>query len=97
MGDSCHFATAEQTARHLAAAGFTDIDARCVPDPARLGSSAQLEAFLTTVVLSAVLDQLPAGQHQQFVRDVQARLPEPAVDFVRLQVCARAQSGPSAS
>lgn len=89
IGHSCNFATAEQTAQRLAAAGFTDIDVVCVPDPVRLEASAQFEAFLTSVVLSAVLDSIPAGQRRQVVRDVTARLPEPQVDFVQLRASAR--------
>jgi trans-aconitate 2-methyltransferase len=89
IGESCNFATADQTAGRLAAAGFTDIDVVCVPDPARMESGAQFEAFLTSVVLSAVLDSIPAGRRRQVVRDVAARLPEPRVDFMRLQASAR--------
>jgi trans-aconitate 2-methyltransferase len=89
IGEACSFFTAEQTAARLAAAGFTDIDVVCAPDPARMESDAQFEAFLTSVVLSAVLDSIPIGDHQQVVRDVAARLPEPQVDFIRLQASAR--------
>lgn len=89
IGESCNFATAEQTVERLAAAGFTDIDVVCVPDPARMESGVHFEAFLTSVVLSAVLDSIPTGQRRQVVRNVIARLPEPQVDFVRLQASAR--------
>jgi trans-aconitate 2-methyltransferase len=89
IGEACNFATAERTARRLAAAGFTDIDVVCVPDPARMQSAVQFEAFMTSVVLSAVLDSIPTGRRRQVVKDVGARLPEPQVDYVRLQACAR--------
>lgn len=89
VGEACNFATAERTAERLAAAGFIDIDVVCVPDPARMESAPQFEAFLTSVVLSAVLDSIPVGQRRQAVRDVAARLPEPQVDFMRLQASAR--------
>jgi trans-aconitate 2-methyltransferase len=89
IGEACNFATAEQTAERLAAAGFTDIDVVCVPDPARMESAVQFETFLTSVVLSAVLDSIPAAQRQQVVRQVAGRLPEPQVDFLRLQASAR--------
>ncbi|MGH3783684.1 MAG: class I SAM-dependent methyltransferase [Pseudonocardiaceae bacterium] len=89
VGEACNFATADQTAERLAAAGFIDIDVVCVPDPVRMESGARFEAFLTTVVLSAVLDSIPAGQRQQAVRDVAARLPERQVDYLRLQASAR--------
>lgn len=89
IGEACNFATAEQTAERLAAAGFTDIDVVCVPDAARMQSDVQFEAFLTSVVLSAVLDSIPPAQRRQAVSDVAARLPEPQVDYVRLQASAR--------
>ncbi len=89
IGESCNFFTAKQTTERLAAAGFTDIDVVCVPDSARMESGAQFEAFLTSVVLSAVLDSIPTGQRQQVAKDVAARLPEPQVDFMRLQASAR--------
>jgi trans-aconitate 2-methyltransferase len=89
VNDFCHFATAEQTVQRLAAADFIDIDVVCVPDPVRLASRAELAAFLTSVVLKAVLDPLPVRQHQQAVRDVIALLPEHEVDFVRLRASAR--------
>ncbi len=89
IGEACNFATADQTAERLAAAGFTDIDVVCVPDPARMESAPQFEAFLTSVVLSAVLATIAADQRPQAVRDVAVRLPEPRVDFMRLQASAR--------
>jgi trans-aconitate 2-methyltransferase len=89
IGEACNFATAERTARRLATAGFTDIDVVYVPDPARMQSAVQFEAFMTSVVLSAVLDSIPTGRRRQVVKDVGARLPEPQVDYVRLQACAR--------
>jgi trans-aconitate 2-methyltransferase len=89
IGEACNFATAEQTAERLAAAGFTDIDVVCVPDAARMQSDVQFEAFLTSVVLSAVLASIPPAQRRQAVSDVAARLPEPQVDYVRLQASAR--------
>lgn len=89
VGALCHFATAEQTVARLATAGFTDIDVACTPDPARMDAGRQFETFLTSVVLSGVLAALPVDEHQQVVRAVAARLPEPQVNFVRLQAAAR--------
>lgn len=88
VNDTLQFADAEQTAARLAAAGFVDIQVERVPDPARLQPGAQFEAFLSTVVLGAVLDPLPPDQRSTVVRDVAARLPRPEVDYVRLQAAA---------
>jgi trans-aconitate 2-methyltransferase len=89
LNAACTFATAGETARQLTAAGFADVDVAPVPDPAWLQPGAQLEAFLTTVVLGSVLESLPPAERAGAVRQVAARLPEPAVDYVRLQASAR--------
>ncbi|SDQ70102.1 trans-aconitate 2-methyltransferase [Quadrisphaera sp. DSM 44207] len=84
------FAGADRSAQRLTAAGFVDVRVDLVPDPVRLQPGAQLEAFLATVVLGAVLDPLPQAQRSEVVRAVAARLPEPVVDYVRLRAAARA-------
>jgi trans-aconitate 2-methyltransferase len=89
LNATCNFATAADTARLLAAAGFTDVDVALVPDPAQLEAGPQLEAFLATVVLGSVLEAVPATERAAAVHRVAVRLPEPAVDYVRLQAAAR--------
>lgn len=89
VGDSLQFAEPQQTATRLAAAGFIDVHVDLVPDPARLGPGDELESFLATVVLGAVLDPLPEDQRRQVVRSAAARLRRPEVDYVRLQATAR--------
>lgn len=44
---------------------------------------------LRTVVLGSVLETLPSAERAEAVRPVAARLPEPTVDYVRLQASAR--------
>ncbi len=75
--------------RRLTAAGFADADVAHVPDPARLQPGPQLEAFLAAVVLGSVLESVPAAERAEAVHQVAARLPEPVVDYVRLQASAR--------
>lgn len=89
VGQTCNFATADETAARLSAAGFTDVDVSLTPDPVRLAPGGQLEAFLATVVLCAVLDPLPPQRHRRVLDEVVARLPEPTVEYVRLRVAAR--------
>jgi trans-aconitate 2-methyltransferase len=38
------------------------------------------------VVLGSHLDRLPEAEHAKFVRKVRLALPEPQVDYVRLEV-----------
>jgi trans-aconitate 2-methyltransferase len=80
------FATAAQTHAALVAAGFDAIEVDLRPDPAQLTPGTQLEAFLATVVLGAVLDRLPAGRRPEVVRAVAERLPRAQIDYVRLRV-----------
>jgi trans-aconitate 2-methyltransferase len=86
---TAQFATAEQTAGRLGAAGFTDVEVAVVPDPVTLEPGEQLETFLGTVVLPALLRDLPPGERRPFVREVARRLPAPVVDYVRLRLSAR--------
>src|ERR1700759_3708951 len=85
LNAACNFATGGDTAQRLRDAGFTDVHTALVPDPARFEPGAQLEAFLGTVVLGSVLEAVPPGQRAEAVRQVAARPPQPAVDYVRLQ------------
>lgn len=90
-----NFAGVDETRERLAAAGFTGIEVALVPDPARLESADQFEAFLATVILGVHLRDLPPAERCPFVRAVAARVPEPMVDYVRLQI--RAVRGPRAA
>ena len=82
------FADVADTEASLAAAGFTDIDANLVPDPARFEAGDQLESFLSMVVLGPVLDPLDPAERPEVVRRVAAALPRPEVDYVRLRISA---------
>ncbi|QHC24549.1 class I SAM-dependent methyltransferase [Streptomyces sp. GS7] len=84
-----YFADVEETTKHLRNAGFTDIEVNLLPDPARLEPGEQLWSYLATVVLGSHLDRLPESDHEEFVHAVAARLPEPVVDYVRLNLTAR--------
>jgi trans-aconitate 2-methyltransferase len=87
--DSAHFwnfADIEQTRARLSASGFHEPAVRLVPDEARFEDRSQLEAFVATVMLAAALREMPSGERAAFVTAVCDRLPEPAIDFVRLQI-----------
>jgi trans-aconitate 2-methyltransferase len=87
--DVWHFAGAEETRARLERAGFTGVEARLVPDPARLEPGEQFHGYLRTVVLGAHLDRIPPAEHDAFVTAVAGRLSEPVVDYVRLEFSAR--------
>ncbi|HWG73059.1 MAG TPA: class I SAM-dependent methyltransferase [Acidimicrobiales bacterium] len=83
------FANVADTSRRLVEAGFVDVSVALVEDPAFLERGEQLEAFLATVILGADLRDMAAERRGPFVEAVAAALPEPVIDYVRLQVGAR--------
>jgi trans-aconitate 2-methyltransferase len=91
-----NFATVAETRARLSRAGFDEVAVRLVPDEARFDDPRQLQAFVATVMLAAELRELPGERRAALVTDVCARLSEPAIDFVRLQIEATRASGPLA-
>jgi trans-aconitate 2-methyltransferase len=93
MDDGWHgpwnFATPEETAARLAAAGFVDIQTWLHDEPTPIEPGEPMETFLRTVILRAHLDRLPEAQRAGFVRRVAERLPSTTIDYVRLNVLAR--------
>ena len=87
-GEIWNFAAVQETTQHLREAGFTDVDVRLVPDPARLERGEQLEAFIATVMLGAQLCEMSSEDRRPFVHEVAQSLPEPVIDYVRLQISA---------
>jgi trans-aconitate 2-methyltransferase len=84
-----NFQTAEATAARLAASGFDRIETWLSEAPTPFDSAAAFEAFLETVCLRTFLDELPPAEREPFVRAVASRLPEPVLDYVRLNITAR--------
>ncbi len=83
------FPTPSDTVARLRRAGFTDVEAWLEPSPARLEPGEPFETFLATVVLRPTLARLREEERAGFVREVATRLPEPEIDYVRLNVVAR--------
>ena len=81
-----NFATAEETAERLRAAGFSEVETWTAERPI---TPADPPAFLRTVVLGPHLERMP-GHHASFVDAVLEQLGEPPVlDYVRLNIAAR--------
>lgn len=79
-----NFASPEETEPRLAAAGFAG--ARCWLQPKPVQPSDPL-AFISTVTLGPILDQLPPEKRQPFAEAVLAQEDEPLVlDYVRLNI-----------
>jgi len=90
-----NFQTAEATAARLEASGFSSIRTWLSDAPTPFDTAAAFEAFLATVCLRTFLDELPPDEREPFVHAVAARLPEPVLDYVRLNITARKTGGDS--
>lgn len=82
------FASREETTEALLAAGFQDVHVRLVEDPAVLERGPQLESFIATVMLAAMLRDMTPDEGRELVRRTADELPEPVIDYVRMQVTA---------
>jgi trans-aconitate 2-methyltransferase len=81
-----NFATAQETAARLRAAGFSQVRCWLAERPA---TPEEPEAFLRTVCLGPALQALPAPLRAPFVTQVLERLGSPVVlDYVRLNITA---------
>ena len=84
-----NFQTAEATRERLARSGFDEVQSWLTDAPTRFEPGAPFEAFLETVCLRTFLDELPPEQREPFVKAVAAKMPEPLLDYVRLNIVAR--------
>lgn len=93
-----NFQTPEATTARLEASGFDRIETWLSDAPTRFERGEPLEAFLQTVCLRPNVDQLPPDEREPFVKAVAARMPEPVLDYVRLNITARkaARTAPAA-
>ena len=80
------FAGVDDTEAALRAGGWQVESVRLRPDPLRLEDPDLLETYLATVMLGAYLDAMPAEEHRPFVRAVREAMPEPVIDYVRLEI-----------
>ena len=87
-----HYETPMATVRRLDASGFVDIECWLQDEPTWFEPGEPIETYLRTVILGAHLERLPADERAGFVHEVAVRLPEPLIDYVRLNIVARRSS-----
>jgi trans-aconitate 2-methyltransferase len=80
------FAGIHDTEAALRAGGWEAESIQLRPDPLRLDDPDLLEAYLDTVMLGAHLNDMPSDDHSEFVRAVRQAMPEPVIDYVRLEI-----------
>lgn len=91
---SWEYASAEETTARLRRAGFGELRVWTHPEPTPFPAGAPLADFLETVCLHEHLATLPPQQRRPFAERVAAALPEPVIDYVRLNIIARRGSRP---
>jgi trans-aconitate 2-methyltransferase len=83
------YASADETASRLARAGFAEVAVWTNPEPTRFDDAGRLADFLSTVILREHLITLSPEERRPFVEQLVAAMPEPVVDYVRLNIVAR--------
>jgi trans-aconitate 2-methyltransferase len=86
------FASPDETTERLLAAGFTNIETWLSDEPTRFDPGQPFEDFLETVCLREHVATMPEGQRREFVHRVAERMPEPLLDYVRLNITAQRAS-----
>ena len=82
------FATPLDTAARLEAAGFANVEVWLTDEPVRLEPGSAFESYLETVCLREHVAGLAAPQRSAFIIEVARRMPEPLLDYVRLNIVA---------
>ena len=59
------------------------------PEPTRLAEGEELETYLETVCLRTHVVGMTPAQRSRFLARVAAAMPEPVIDYVRLNISAR--------
>ena len=93
------FATPEETARRLAAAGFTEVETGLEPAPTTFPNAQAFSEFVQSVVLRAHLDALPSDvDRRAFMAEITALAagdnPSFTLDYWRLNLMARRPLAP---
>jgi trans-aconitate 2-methyltransferase len=83
------FAAPEETQERMRRAGFSGVEAWLHEEPTPLEPGEPLETYLGTVVLGALLDTMPQAERAPLVHEIAARMEEPVLDYVRLNIRAR--------
>jgi len=88
-----HYAGPDETRARLEAAGFTDVRTRLHEEPTPVPAQ-ELESYLATICLGDHVEGMDDDELGRFVHDVADRMPQPVIDYVRLDIRAR-RRGPS--
>jgi trans-aconitate 2-methyltransferase len=82
------YASPEDTSARLERAGFVDASVWTNPEPTPFDDPDRLADFLGTVILREHVATLAQAERRPFLDAVVAAMPEPVVDYVRLNIVA---------
>jgi len=85
------YATPEETASRLERAGFDVVSVWSHPELVSFPDRPSLVEFLLTVCLREHLGSMPAAERRPFAEEVAVAMPSPVIDYVRLNMVARAR------
>lgn len=86
--DAKTFPGPKETAERLERAGFVDVRCWLQDEPTMLPGE-DLELYLATVCLGGLTEHMAEEEATTFAREVAAAMPEPLIDYVRLNISAR--------
>jgi trans-aconitate 2-methyltransferase len=85
------YASPEETLRRLEQAGFGDLKVWSHPEPVTFSDRMALADFLQTVCLREHLATIDPQRRREFAERVAAAMPVPTLDYMRLNMVARAK------
>lgn len=83
-----HYASPEATKGRLETAGFIDVKTWLHEEPTPI-PGADLEPYLEAICLGDHVEGMSPDERASFVHEVARRMPEPVIDYVRLNIRAR--------
>jgi trans-aconitate 2-methyltransferase len=83
------YASADATRERLEAAGFEDVRVWTHEEPTWFDDQEQLTEFLETVCFGEAVALMDEEDRKRLLRDVVDAMPEPVIDYVRLNMVAR--------
>lgn len=83
------YASAEVTRTRLEAAGFDDVQVWTHEEPTRFESTNELAEYLETVCFGQALAAMEDDERRALIGAVVVAMPEPMIDYVRLNMVAR--------
>jgi trans-aconitate 2-methyltransferase len=83
------YASAAVTEQRLEAAGFEDVRVWTHEEPTRFDDEAELTEFLETVCFGEVVALMEEQERNELLRAVVEAMPEPVIDYVRLNMVGR--------